>query len=455
MKKTLLTLLITLCGAMNTLAQELEGLSINISLFERKTNLLYGDNNRIDPSMGYQGEGLHTGSISNLIKLGFTKTGGQVKESANTLFEVSFTDPYGRVPSYFVDYDKISAFTKRMKVVNKYEETINAILFLNRGGQYTYRNYIPGLNYLYEETVEVIDEPSARVEYADGKVGKDIHVTAFYNTGYPYDVNKFNGSEKATLRLYALRNDDKGSLKETEILMTEKTLRLYRPDQPLVAALDSIKLYYCDPEPGEYLLKMSSDWTQTGANRDNIHITVCDTLRAYAKLLTPIYVAGTDKELKLHLKMNYGYPYIMATEVDKTPTVRIITSVTESHDNEGLIETETLLSTTKTIQEASFEEKPLDWEGDIVVSAIEEQEKAPLTKSILHAQVVVEFNGAKQFTASIPFYYVPASSSAAVRSIPNEKQLNSGWYNLNGHEIPNTPTAKGIYIAKGKKVVIK
>ena len=31
MKKTLLTLLITLCGAMNTLAQESEGLSINIT----------------------------------------------------------------------------------------------------------------------------------------------------------------------------------------------------------------------------------------------------------------------------------------------------------------------------------------------------------------------------------------------------------------------------------------
>lgn len=456
-KKNLKTLAAILCCAVittgNMQAQDDGKLDITITQGKKMTISLYGDNNRIDSKKFYQGEELHTGKISAGVNIVIeNNTGGVVEPPANLFFHFSFTDPYGRVPFLKESYNELLALFKSLKHSDYSEERYNIVRFICRGGQYVYRTYIPGIDYNYEETLEVKDEPSARVRYENIKVGSNIEVNTFYNTGYPYDVNQFNGSEKATLRLFALGKDDQGNPKETEVVMTEKPLRLYRPDQPLVAALDSMILTYCDPEPGQYRLKMESNWTQEGANRDNILITVNDTVRCYAALDKSKYVAGTDKDMKLHMKLNYGYPYVTAEKEGEDPTVLINTYVLTSDDNTA----DTIQTSTHKITNASLAAHPLDWEGDLDVALnIEEQEKAPAADCNLYVKVEVIFNGDIQYTRIIPFNYIAKVAPTGIRAITDNQPANNHWYSIQGTRMDSKPVQNGVYIHNHKKVIIK
>ena len=452
-----MTLAAVLCCSIiptgNIQAQNGGKLNITITQGGKTTRALYGDNNLIDPYTLYEGEELRAGAINVNINMKIdNETDGDVVAPANQLFHISFTDPYGRVPFQEVTDDIISKLFQDLKFVDNTEERHHVIKEICRGGQYVYRNYIPGLDYNYEETVEVKDKPSARVRYESVNVGRNIEVKTYYNTGYPYDVNQFNGSEKATLRLFALGKDDQGNPKETEVVMTEKPLRLYRPDQPLVAAFDSMKLTYCDPEPGQYRLKMESNWTQEGANRDNILITVNDTVRCYAALDKSKYVAGTDKVLKLHMKLNYGYPYVTAEKEGEDPTVLVKTYVLTSNDNTA----DTIQTSTHKITNASLADHPLDWENDIdAVLNIEEQEKAPTADSYLYVKVEVIFNGKTQYKKTIPFDYIAKVAPTGVKSITENLPANDHWYGIQGTYMDSKPVQNGVYIHNQKKVIIK
>ena len=452
-----MTLAAVLCCSIiptgNIQAQNGGKLNITITQGGKTTRALYGDNNLIDPYTLYEGEELRAGAINVNINMKIdNETDGDVVAPANQLFHISFTDPYGRVPFQEVTDDIISKLFQDLKFVDNTEERHHVIKEICRGGQYVYRNYIPGLDYNYEETVEVKDKPSARVRYESVNVGRNIEVKTYYNTGYPYDVNQFNGSEKATLRLFALGKDDQGNPKETEVVMTEKPLRLYRPDQPLVAAFDSMKLTYCDPEPGQYHLKMESNWTQEGANRDNILITVNDTVRCYAALDKSKYVAGTDKVLKLHMKLNYGYPYVTAEKEGEDPTVLVKTYVLTSNDNTA----DTIQTSTHKITNASLADHPLDWENDIdAVLNIEKQEKAPTADSYLYVKVEVIFNGKTQYKKTIPFDYIAKVAPTGVKSITENLPANDHWYGIQGTYMDSKPVQNGVYIHNQKKVIIK
>ena len=43
----------------------------------------------------------------------------------------------------------------------------------------------------------------------------------------------------------------------------------------------------------------------------------------------------------------------------------------------------------------------------------------------------------------------------AVRLIDKGQMINDKWYDLSGRRLSTQPTAKGVYIRNGKKVVIK
>ena len=444
----------TIIPVENVQAQDGEKINITVTQGEKKTLYLFRDDNTINPEP-YKGDELRSGLINVNIRIdASTETGDDVVTPANQLFHVSFTDPYGRIPFLKESNDVVFEMFKNLKNLKyfDYGSVMNIGWPICRGGQYVYRNYIPGIDYTYEETVEVKDEPSAGVRYNSVKVGNDIDVRAFYNTGYPYDVNQFNGSEKATLRLFALSKDDKGDYKETEVLMTEKPLRLFRPDQPLVAAIDSMKLTYCDPEPGLYRLKMESNWTQEGANRDNILITVNDTVRCFAALDKSKYIAGTDTSMKLHMKLSYGYPYVMAETSEDNPTVIINTYVMTSDD----IGAETIQTSTFKITGAYLADQPLDWESDIKVAEyIEENEKTPLSDTSLYIKVEVVFNGQPQYTKIIPFDYIAETTPSAVRAITDNQPADDHWYDIQGIHMDSKPTKNGVYIKNHKKVIIK
>ena len=455
MKKFMMTLSAVFCCAIisveNVQAQDGGKINFTVTQGKKKTLHFFRDDNTINPELN-QGEELRSGQINvNVTINAINETGDDVVTPANQLLHVSFTDPYGRIPFLSESNDVVSDMFRELK----YSDILKIMNFggvICRGGQYVYRNYIPGIDYKFEETVEVKDEPSARVRYNSVKVGKDIEVKAFYNTGYPYDVNQFNGSEKATLRLFALGKDNNGNPKETEVLMTEKPLRLYRPDQPLVAALDSIKLTYCDPEPGQYRLQMESNWMQEGANRDNILITVNDTVRCFAALDKSKYVAGTDTDMKLHMKLNYGYPYVTAETSDNYPTVTINTYVMTSDDNTA----ETIQTSTFKITGAYLADQPLDWEGDIKTAEyIEENEKTPLSDTSLYIKVEVVINGYTQYTKIIPFDYIAETTPNSIRAITDNQPADDHWYDIQGIRMDSKPAQSGIYIQNHKKVIIK
>ena len=404
----------------------------------------------------YQGDELRTGQMTATVQFNVdNKDDVDLIAPANKRFEVTITDPYGRIPKHYVDTTVIKQLFDDLKFTDFMTSVTNVGFYLQRGGQYVYRNDIPGLDYLYEQTYEVKDDPSVRVKFHDVKVGEDIQVKATYNTGYPFDASQFSAGKQAAIRLFRLGKDNEGNATETEMAMAQKPLQLYRPDQPLVAAIDYLQLNLCEAEPGEYRVKMSSDWMQEGANRDDILIVVSDTLHASARLAKSIYEAGKDNGLKVHVKMKYGFPYIQAQEPDQLPTVRINTVVFTNREVDGQQKTDTLLNITTPIADAALAEKALDWEDDIITPLLESQEAAPLATTTLQATVNIVFNGKQQFTETIPFTYVPASTTAVKRIEGDDAAVNTdAWYDLQGRIVPdNANISKGIYLKNGKKII--
>lgn len=429
---------------------------IKITQKELHTDYIYEEDRTSISTKLYKGEGIHTGVIVANIEIDADNEDDlEIKKTANQLLEISLSDPYGRIPLLVSNRSNISEITDALKYVDLLHDNLYLGHEVMRGGQYVYRTSIPCLDYLYEKTIDIIDEPTVRMKFGDVKVGNYIQVKAVYNTGYPYDLNQFTGNETATLQLFALGKDEQGNPTETEVAMTQKPLRLYRPDQPLVAAIDALQLNLCNPEPGEYRLKMSSNWNHKNANRDNILIVVSDTLRAQATMQKVSYVAGTDKSLKIHLKMNYGYPYIETSEGDANPTVRIKTSVLVPRGEDDAAESDTLVNMTTPISDAAFADHPLDWENDIEMPALEAQEGAPLTETHMVAEVSVVFNGAEQFKTSIPFDYVPQSSTTAISKMSESNVTSTDtWYDLQGRPA-TTSTTSGIYIQNHQKKAVR
>lgn len=455
MEKKTFKLMACFAMMMGTTSLQAQQLYENIIKIEQKglktQYVVDGDN-----IQEYQGDELRTGQMTATVQFNVdNKDDVDLIAPANKRFEVTITDPYGRIPKHYVDTTVIKQLFDDLKFTDFMTSVTNVGFYLQRGGQYVYRNDIPGLDYLYEQTYEVKDDPSVRVKFHDVKVGEDIQVKATYNTGYPFDASQFSAGKQAAIRLFRLGKDNEGNATETEMAMAQKPLQLYRPDQPLVAAIDYLQLNLCEAEPGEYRVKMSSDWMQEGANRDDILIVVSDTLHASARLAKSIYEAGKDNGLKVHVKMKYGFPYIQAQEPDQLPTVRINTVVFTNREVDGQQKTDTLLNITTPIADAALAEKALDWEDDIITPLLESQEAAPLATTTLQATVNIVFNGKQQFTETIPFTYVPASTTAVKRIEGDDAAVNTdAWYDLQGRIVPdNANISKGIYLKNGKKII--
>ena len=373
----------------------------------------------------YKGDDLRAGVVQATVLItGEEGDGVDLILPADSSVQMSFTDVYGRVVMR-QSRDVMFRIIRKLRYSDQLIEEVSCGGPVKRGGKYIYQNYIPALNYFYEQPFELIDDPSVFISSNKVKVGQDLQVKATFNTGYPYNPGDFNKNMKATLRLYALGKDGEGNDTETELMMAQKPLLLYCPDQPDVAAMDILQLSLCEAQPGEYRAKLSSDCTLDGANRDDIYISVCDTLRASARLLKPTFDASVDKVFKVHLKMKYGYPYIQKQENDERPTVHVYIKIVSKHMEEGIEVT------------------------------LKYQENTPLERTNLEAQVRVEFNGETQYTATLPFVYIPASQTA-VRQIerPATTGADAVWYDLQGRRQPDASTlGKGIFLTNGQKIV--
>ena len=403
----------------------------------------------------YKGDDLRAGVVQATVLItGEEGDGVDLILPADSSVQMSFTDVYGRVVMR-QSRDVMFRIIRKLRYSDQLIEEVSCGGPVKRGGKYIYQNYIPALNYFYEQPFELIDDPSVFISSNKVKVGQDLQVKATFNTGYPYNPSDFNKNMKATLRLYALGKDGEGNDTETELMMAQKPLLLYCPDQPDVAAMDILQLSLCEAQPGEYRAKLSSDCTLDGANRDDIYISVCDTLHSTARLLKPTFDASVDKVFKVHLKMKYGYPYIQKQETDERPTVHVYTTIVSKHMEEGIEVTDVVDELKTHLADDKYGTQGLDWEGDIDFTELKYQENTPLERTNLEAQVRVEFNGETQYTATLPFVYIPASQTA-VRQIERPATIGADavWYDLQGRRQPDASTlGKGIFLTNGQKIV--
>lgn len=276
MKKIVMALVAVFCSAICAHAQENKDYTITITPLPLETRCLLINYQAY--SFGretWTGEGVHTGQLEGSIKI-VIERGNEIPETPeNTLIEVSMIDAYGKVAATAQDAESLSRAFEEVKFTRDMNDRCHLSFSLWCGGEYTYRVVVPGLNYQYEEKVVVKDEPYACVRDSDVKAGHDLLATAFFNTGYPYDPTSLSGAEEATMQLFYIDKNEQGETIETEVAKVEG--RLFQEQAgPLLACYDSLTLGYAKPKPGKYRLKLSSNWQQEGANRDDIIINVED-----------------------------------------------------------------------------------------------------------------------------------------------------------------------------------
>ena len=322
-----------------------------------------------------------------------------------------------------------------------------------RGGEYNLHWDYPCFDIHGDSAVVIKDDPCVRIKLGEimTVIGHDIDLTAVYNTGYPFDITQFTGTETADLKLYSVIPDEQGDATLNELTSASKTLNLYRPDEPLIAAIDSLKVTYEKPEPGAYLLRMSSDCQLPNANRD-FTFSVNDTLRANVTPTQTVYDAAANPALRYHLTMNYRYPYVQPSGNDKVPAVYIFTNVLKPQEDEWM-KPDTLMSGVSKIEGAELAKQTLDWEGDIEVKGLETQETAPAAETDLVAEVVIFFNDQVQYRTYIPFTYIPSTVGIKSAEATADTGAEAAWYDLQGRSLKSRPAGKGIYVHNGVKVV--
>ena len=406
----------------------------------------------------YTGNELRAGVINYKwgVRAGKKKNDAVIIAPEKANIDITLTDAYGREAFRRVDSEIITGIFKTMKMSRmEIADAIPLRVQVFRGGQYNLSWNIPYFSQYNDSTIIIKDDPSVRLLFGEEMniVGHDIDMWAFYNTGYPFDMTKFSGTEQAKITLFSVTPDEQGNAVFNELTSSSKILNLYHSNEPLVAAMDSLELKYEKPEPGEYLLKMTSECELPNANRE-FSFSVNDTLRANVNTAQTVYNAATDRALRYHLAMNYRYPYVQPSGNDKVPAVYVITNILKPQEDEWM-DSDTLMSGVSKIEGAELAKQTLNWEGDIEVKGLETQDTAPAAETDLVAEVVIFFNDKVQYRTNIPFTYIPFTTGIRNAETTAGANAKAAWYDLQGRSLNGRPVSKGIYVHDGVKVVNK
>ena len=250
-----------------------EGVSISYELKEFKTYYRFDD--WMNPIIEYKGEDIKAGEIFANYEF-TTKNSNDFAPAIpdNPRFYVVYADPYGRVKTLSSPYP-ITNQLVNSEISDDVKSNTQFALAVPRGGKYTVDAYAPCIDYNKNDSFEATDDPSVRLYISEMDENSNLWtIDALFNTGYPYDASQFSGNEKAEMHLYKLSKDGKGDVVETEVASVKKTLRLNRSDEPLVAAIDTLRLANLVLDEGNYVVKMTSDWDFDQANRDDRAFTV-------------------------------------------------------------------------------------------------------------------------------------------------------------------------------------
>ena len=378
--------------------------------------------------------------------------------------ETWFKDVYGReIKRYdFVEdiKEEIEDFIDGYAIGGEAAPTAN--FDLARGGEYVFGSFIDFLNIDKEEPVTVHDNPTIRfIGDNSVKVGNDVQVTAFFNTGYPYDINSLTGEEYADVTLFRMETDSTAyELDKQRYLL----LKLKDEAHPLLAGIDTVTVKMEKPEPGLYVLRYETNWTAV-EGRD-IYITVEDTLRATVTLDKEAYDLATDKSGRMTMTMDYRYPHIGVVKPDVQPTIRVFATLFKDKELKDTLMTDSLILVSDTLATKDLHYKGewnLDWTkidatklGDIEEGAQpgENDTNSAEDDGTFKLKVTILFNGSQQFEKVIPVAMAPLPVGISPAIAPRSD--DEATYTLSGLRVnAQRPLKSGIYIRKGKKIVIK
>ena len=314
-----------------------------------------------------------------------------------------------------------------------------------RGGEYIFRSQFDFIGFDKQKAVTIYDEPSLRiVPYPVVRIGEDADIKAFFNTGYPYDINSLTGEEYAKVTVYKQLTDSTVA----EVSAQQYPLHLKDEAHPLVAGIDTLQLKLVKPELGNYLIRIESSWDAI-ETRD-LFVSVQDTLRATVTLDKQIYDLATDKDAQLHIKMDYGYPHVVAVKPDTIPTIHIAANLIKAVDNNTTIN---IFADTLVLASDTLATKDLRYEGDWMLDLTKIESSGLTSDDSTSLQVTVIFNGGRQYETAIPLKLKPAATGITTAT---EQRTDDDIYTLNGIRISSRQQlSPGIYIRKGRKVIIK
>ncbi len=400
----------------------------------------------------YTGEGYRAGMQSWTFQLICLQTDEQIPDIQIDTLTALFTmnDMYGREHLRFDESKDV------LNEVNEYlafsagnedgsTASFSPTLDFMRGGVYATHEYIDFIDYDKRDTITIKDDPTLRISCNTVvKRGCDVNVMAFYNTGYPFDINSLTGNEYAKVTVYKHITDS------TAAEMSTQQFQLHLKDEahPLVAAIDTLDLRIQKPEPGAYTMRFESNWNAV-KNRD-LPISVQDTLRATVSLDKQTYNLSTDKKARLNLTMDYGYPHIFAVKPDTIPTIRISAVIKESAQHGDTIFCDSLKMANDSLQTKDLFYKG-DWELDLTKI---DQSKLNGTGSEKQLHVTISFNGQKQYAAVLPVSIMPNTTD--ITNVSASGQNDESVYTINGTRVnPKRRLPAGIYIRGGKKIIVK
>lgn len=314
-----------------------------------------------------------------------------------------------------------------------------------RGGEYILRSQFDFIGFDKQKAVTIYDEPSLRIVTDNVvKIGEDADVMAFFNTGYPYDINSLTGDEHAKVTVYKQLTDSTVA----ELSVQQYPLHLKDEAHPLVAGIDTLQLKLVKPELGNYLIRIESSWDAI-ETRD-LFVSVQDTLRATVTLDKQTYDLATDKDAQLHIKMDYGYPHVVAVKPDTIPTIRISANLIKAVDDNTTIN---IFADTLVLASDTLATKDLRYEGDWMLDLTKVESSGLTADDSTFFQVAVIFNGGRQYETAIPLKLKPAATGITTAT---EQRTDDDIYTLNGIRISSRQQlSPGIYIRKGRKVIIK
>lgn len=318
--------------------------------------------------------------------------------------------------------------------------------YLERGGEYYVNMQFSAGGSNQTKEITFPDYPSIRNfdNREKTEVGHPINYQVRYNTGYPYEPSSYIDGLYSKVTLTDTAFNVLGS---KQISLTFKTNPLYKK-----AVIDTLQFNHEPLPAGKYHLIHETNWEfRPGASLiDTMLLMVNDTLRASSAINKAEFTKAETADLTFSI--NYGFPYITVNDsITKKPYVNVAVNIVDSIKwPEGDLKALVVLKTdTIRIMDDSLAFKTLDYQ-DAFHFAMADMPDSVLNKT-LYANIEVYYN-------KYPYYKKAHSlkvtgQATALPQVAEEQ--DAMYYDLLGRPVGTKPTTPGIYVTKGKKIIVR